>query len=366
MGLGKLRFIRVSKQPIGIEDSIEEVDKTNTKSNDKDQMDVSVYNGIDDSSLVPHPTVLGATRSDNHNIDQIDDSNISHQIHEHSNSMRVKNAENIIDLVASEEKNNQSSEGEEVEKGIESLSIGVDIDAVVAVDKSIIVEPDLKVCPHCQKNIRLHNFLLHEVHCGSHKKSAKGGEQRGSQSENSSAGGNGSACVNRQSNSSQSGYSSIAGARKKDAQQQQLKLKSSKSQGNTGTKNASQVRIAADVLKKVDPDDFDAMLDSIKKLDSKCAFKKCKVLTNTLGRNCEYCSLRFCLTHLMPEIHGCGDAVKEAARRIISRDGVLHSGSGHPSHKPNAQRRGLLERKMEKKMEELSGKRSRKKKDNKE
>lgn len=36
--------------------------------------------------------------------------------------------------------------------------------------------------------------------------------------------------------------------------------------------------------------------------------------------------LRFCLTHGMPEVHGCGDAVKIQARINISREGKIYSG----------------------------------------
>ena len=57
-------------------------------------------------------------------------------------------------------------------------------------------------------------------------------------------------------------------------------------------------------------EDFDALLASFHKKDTVCNFPKCKTLTATLGGNCNFCRVRFCLSHAMAEIHGCGDAAK--------------------------------------------------------
>ncbi|KAH9507926.1 DNA-binding protein SMUBP-2 [Bulinus truncatus] len=190
-------------------------------------------------------------------------------------------------------------------------------------DDTAVID-DMKQCCHCQKNIRTANWALHEVHCSrQHRARDLEGEGLKKSFEN-------------------------GGAKKKEAKSGEKKKPKAKSQTNK----------VADVLCHVDEDDFDGLIASVTALDSKCAFKKCKTLTNTLGRNCEYCSGRFCLTHLMPEVHGCGDAAKEAARRVISREGVLHSGSGVPNKKPNPARRAQLELKLEKKLGELTSKRS--------
>lgn len=121
-----------------------------------------------------------------------------------------------------------------------------------------------------------------------------------------------------------------------------------------------QVHQAAQVLGKVADDDFDALIATVKAMDSKCSYKKCKTLTNTLGRNCVHCMRRFCLQHLMPEIHGCGDAAKIHARQTISRERVLHPGSGVPNKKPAPDKRAQMERKLNKKLDEMNDKRSRK------
>jgi predicted nucleic acid binding AN1-type Zn finger protein len=62
------------------------------------------------------------------------------------------------------------------------------------------------------------------------------------------------------------------------------------------------VQQAAHALNKVADDDFDALIATVTALDSTCSVKKCKTLTNTLGRNCLHCRRRFCLEHLMPEV----------------------------------------------------------------
>ena len=54
----------------------------------------------------------------------------------------------------------------------------------------------------------------------------------------------------------------------------------------------------------------------------------------------------------MPEIHGCGDAAKSAARQQISRDGKLYSGSGRPSMLPDPTRKAQLQRRLDKKLNE--------------
>ena len=121
-----------------------------------------------------------------------------------------------------------------------------------------------------------------------------------------------------------------------------------------------QVRKTAEALDKVADDDFDALIATVTALDSKCSFKKCKTLTTTLGRHCQHCTRRFCLQHLTPEVHGCGEAAKVHARQTISREGVLHPGSGVPNKKPARERRAQLERKLNKKLDELNDRRSRK------
>ena len=108
-------------------------------------------------------------------------------------------------------------------------------------------------------------------------------------------------------------------------------------------------------------EDIDRLLESFNKLDTVCNAEKCKANVATLAQTCKFCRLRFCFNHGMPEIHGCGDAAKSAARQQISRDGKLYSGSGRPSHLPDPTRKAQLQFKMDKKMSEFNDNRSKKK-----
>ena len=43
----------------------------------------------------------------------------------------------------------------------------------------------------------------------------------------------------------------------------------------------------------------------------RCKFKNCKKKINILKFKCKFCSLDFCLTHQIPEIHSCKLCIKE-------------------------------------------------------
>ena len=196
-------------------------------------------------------------------------------------------------------------------------------------------------CSLCQKEIPKANFSLHELNCQRQMRAASA-----------------AAAVEPKRNGildpserPTSALSSKA-SKKKEARQKEKKEKAKP--------KVTHVQKAEEVLKKIDDDDFDGLIASITQLDGKCSFKKCKTLTTTLGRNCEFCTRRFCLSHLQPEVHGCGSAAKDAARRLISRDGVLHAGSGRPNKKPDQVKRAHLEKKLEKKLGDLAGSRNRK------
>ncbi|GFS16911.1 DNA-binding protein SMUBP-2 [Elysia marginata] len=200
---------------------------------------------------------------------------------------------------------------------------------------------DTSICHYCQRNIPTNNKSLHELHCCRQSRSSTAPSDRNDTRQMDSGGGGGG-----------------KGARKKDNMKKQDSQPVKEKKEKVKPK-VSQVQKASEVLSKIPDDDFDALISTITALDGKCAFRKCKTLTTTLGRQCGLCDRRFCLAHLTPEIHGCGQAAKEQARRNISREGVLFSGSGVPDKKPNAARRANLEHRMEKKKEELAKARAR-------
>ncbi|GFO02979.1 DNA-binding protein smubp-2 [Plakobranchus ocellatus] len=203
---------------------------------------------------------------------------------------------------------------------------------------------DLTACSYCEKKIPKNNIFLHELHCS---KQTRPSSQTDSNRQNGPVVGMGG------------GGGGGKGARKKENMKRQ-ELPAVKEKKEKQKPKVSHVQKASEALKKIDNDDFEALISTITALDGQCAFRKCKTLTTTLGQKCNLCDRRFCLAHLTPEIHGCGAAAKDQARRTISREGVLHSGSGVPDKKPNAARRAQLELKMDKKKEELAKVRARK------
>ena len=112
-------------------------------------------------------------------------------------------------------------------------------------------------------------------------------------------------------------------------------------------------------------DDFDQLCEGFQKLDKVCNFPKCKTLVATLGVNCTFCLVRFCLVHSMAEVHGCGQEARRVARQQITREGKLVPGSGLVNHKPDQGRRDQLARKLEKKVGNMAGQRKQKEKENK-
>ena len=107
-------------------------------------------------------------------------------------------------------------------------------------------------------------------------------------------------------------------------------------------------------------EDIDKLLAAFDKIDNVCNGQGCKAKIATLGVQCDHCRLRFCLKCGLPEAHGCGEAARIAARQQLARDGQLYPGSGRPNFKPDPVKKAQLQRKMDKKLEEMQGARKRK------
>lgn len=111
-------------------------------------------------------------------------------------------------------------------------------------------------------------------------------------------------------------------------------------------------------------DDFDALIDAVKKADSVCSFVKCKASVLTLGQLCLFCNRQYCLSHHIPEVHGCGDKAKSHARMRISKEGVLYAGSGKKDKSMDPNRKAYLQRKLDSKLKDMASQRKPKKEDN--
>ena len=111
---------------------------------------------------------------------------------------------------------------------------------------------------------------------------------------------------------------------------------------------------------KEEEEDIDKLLAAFDKIDNVCNGQGCKVKIATLGVRCDHCAKRFCMKCGLPEAHGCGEAARIAARQQLARDGHLYPGSGRPNFKPDPVKKAQLQRKLDKKLDEMSDSRKRK------
>jgi len=87
--------------------------------------------------------------------------------------------------------------------------------------------------------------------------------------------------------------------------------------GGGGGGGSSGVKVKPAVLAGPDADDEDALLDALLAESRHCAWAGpggCRKPVTTMGANCGHCKLRYCLTHSLPEDHGCGADAAAAAR----------------------------------------------------
>ncbi|EEQ98949.1 conserved hypothetical protein, partial [Perkinsus marinus ATCC 50983] len=52
-----------------------------------------------------------------------------------------------------------------------------------------------------------------------------------------------------------------------------------------------------------------------------CAYADCASVVSTYGLPCKYCERRFCYSHILAEVHGCGDKASKAARVRLKQFG---------------------------------------------
>ncbi|XP_040826885.1 DNA-binding protein SMUBP-2 isoform X2 [Ochotona curzoniae] len=110
-------------------------------------------------------------------------------------------------------------------------------------------------------------------------------------------------------------------------------------------------------------ENLDALLAAAVKADNTCGFAKCTASVATLGQLCQFCNRRYCLGHHLPEAHGCGEKARAHARQRVSREGVLYPGSGSKNRALDPARRAQLQKRLDKKLGELSSQRASKRKE---
>ena len=97
------------------------------------------------------------------------------------------------------------------------------------------------------------------------------------------------------------------------------------------------------------------MIAKMKLVDSTCHYPEChKRGVGMVGVRCELCCSRFCMSHALSEVHGCG---QEANRRARER---IREGCG--GRRMDGMKRAQLQRKLDSRIEDLWSEKKRKKK----
>jgi len=100
-------------------------------------------------------------------------------------------------------------------------------------------------------------------------------------------------------------------------------------------------------------EDLDSILAEYR--NDYCWAKGCKKDVGLMGKICDFCGQKFCLPHLMPEMHGCGDAAKEKARAGFKTDFKKFQGG---TGKMDDRKRATLQNKLKSGISEKAGSRT--------
>ncbi|XP_066249547.1 DNA-binding protein SMUBP-2 [Euwallacea similis] len=111
---------------------------------------------------------------------------------------------------------------------------------------------------------------------------------------------------------------------------------------NTHVKNKQKELQEATTSKKVDE-----AIENVKALDNVCTYTKCKTKINLFAIDCKFCKGRFCSTHGLPEVHGCGEAIKREERREYL----------HPEPKLTKDKHNEVQTKLTMKLKEMQSER---------
>lgn len=102
--------------------------------------------------------------------------------------------------------------------------------------------------------------------------------------------------------------------------------------------------------------DLDSLIAEMTATDKRCGYPECRKEVSMLGMKCQFCCRRFCVSHSLPEVHGCGEPAKRHARQQFRT-----SRGGGGGGKLSSTNRVQLQKKLDKKIDKLSSARSHKK-----
>lgn len=111
----------------------------------------------------------------------------------------------------------------------------------------------------------------------------------------------------------------------------------------TETKEETAKNKEKNLKEAVSSKDFDDVIKKVKAVDYICSFTKCRNKTKDFAIDCKFCNGRFCTSHGLPEIHGCGEAVKREERRKML----------HPQPKLSQEKHSQTQTKLTMKLKQL-------------
>ncbi|CAH2001811.1 unnamed protein product [Acanthoscelides obtectus] len=106
-----------------------------------------------------------------------------------------------------------------------------------------------------------------------------------------------------------------------------------------------------DIKKAVNSKNLDEVIQKVKAVDNSCSFEKCKARIELFAIECKFCDRRFCTSHGLPEIHGCGEAVRREEKRKMM----------HPNAKLNQEMISQAHTRLNMKLKQLRMERKKKK-----
>lgn len=67
-------------------------------------------------------------------------------------------------------------------------------------------------------------------------------------------------------------------------------------------------------------DRLESVLDAVRQLDNTCCHPAgCRTKVTLIYQECKHCDKRYCMRHGLPEVHGCGEAIRKAERAEFLR-----------------------------------------------
>ena len=177
-----------------------------------------------------------------------------------------------------------------------------------------------KLCPSCSKLVPKGNFEIHEMRCAREKRRAAAAA------------------------SSPPPPPLLESVTAKGKRKSKGKGKGT-GNGRGGTKSGS----AAGLSTAEAEAEVDALLAEMHIASKTCEAKGCGKSIATIGQVCVFCSRGYCLKHILPEVHGCGDDASRAARARVMRGqnvrvAVQGKGSGKRSEAARKLAKALAEK----------------------